>query len=454
MTKHRNYDANSVDTELTFGIDGNMIKSVSGGFETRNNADDAYSDLRVKNVQAVDAHFTGDMVVDGVQYVGEISATKAKTFKAAINTVPTTTTGDGGGLEVVTGGALAGGAAGGLPGASITVALTDAQAALAGFTDITDSIGGAKNIDLLSGNTGTEVAALIDAVADIGASWAGDTLTITSDAGNITVCTVKKYTGETLVYDKDNDSFNLSTFLNLASGKGIKLNDVDILSASTALTVPYGGTGKATLTDHAVLLGSGTGTVTEIVGLDNQFVAGNTGADASFKYVQHVRKSDGTAIITIDSNGKANVPADYETANLTDDTLMNKQYIDKQIAAGIGGVNREATVTADSVESIFSVGTALPSPSGKIRLSKTVIKVGTIFSGNSVAGLRITDGANILVPFGVIDITDTTYNQHGGMCLTDIKGDTLKVEFRTAADAGTAIPTAGALEIVVENTQT
>ena len=58
------------------------------------------------------------------------------------------------------------------------------------------------------------------------------------------------------------------------------------LSLTSALTVPNGGTGLATLTAHAVYVGNGTSAPTAVsVGATNTVLHGNTGADPSFSAV-------------------------------------------------------------------------------------------------------------------------------------------------------------------------
>lgn len=55
------------------------------------------------------------------------------------------------------------------------------------------------------------------------------------------------------------------------------------LAASTAVTVPSGGTGRATLTAHAVIVGEGTSAVNQIgPGTTGQMLLGATGADPAF----------------------------------------------------------------------------------------------------------------------------------------------------------------------------
>lgn len=53
--------------------------------------------------------------------------------------------------------------------------------------------------------------------------------------------------------------------------------------AQGLVTVPYGGTGLITITDHGVMVGSGTGNVTPLaVGTNGQVLVGSTGADPVF----------------------------------------------------------------------------------------------------------------------------------------------------------------------------
>jgi hypothetical protein len=61
------------------------------------------------------------------------------------------------------------------------------------------------------------------------------------------------------------------------------------LGSVASLAVAQGGTGAATLTDHGVLLGSGTGAVTPTaVGATGEVLIGNTGADASWSATPRV----------------------------------------------------------------------------------------------------------------------------------------------------------------------
>lgn len=66
--------------------------------------------------------------------------------------------------------------------------------------------------------------------------------------------------------------------LTIANGSGT----IDI-SLNAPISVPNGGTGLTSITDHAVVVGSGVAPITELtVGTDGQILLGATGADPSF----------------------------------------------------------------------------------------------------------------------------------------------------------------------------
>lgn len=62
------------------------------------------------------------------------------------------------------------------------------------------------------------------------------------------------------------------------------------VSAVSILTVPQGGTGAGTFTDHGALIGSGTGAITALtVGTDGQLLVGDTADDPVFATVNAAR---------------------------------------------------------------------------------------------------------------------------------------------------------------------
>jgi hypothetical protein len=77
----------------------------------------------------------------------------------------------------------------------------------------------------------------------------------------------------------------------------------------TAVNVAQGGTGASTLTDHGVLVGSGTGAVTALtVGTNGQLLIGSTGADPVFATLDcnnGLGCTIGAGTLTIDFDGGA-----------------------------------------------------------------------------------------------------------------------------------------------------
>lgn len=68
-------------------------------------------------------------------------------------------------------------------------------------------------------------------------------------------------------------------------------------SSSGILDVPHGGTGRATLTNHGVLVGAGTSAITQLsVGATGTVLAGSTGADPAFTATPSVTTLTATTI--------------------------------------------------------------------------------------------------------------------------------------------------------------
>jgi len=58
---------------------------------------------------------------------------------------------------------------------------------------------------------------------------------------------------------------------------------INAIGSNIPIEITKGGTGLATITDHGVLVGSGTGAITPLtVGTDGQVLVGSTGADPVF----------------------------------------------------------------------------------------------------------------------------------------------------------------------------
>ena len=86
---------------------------------------------------------------------------------------------------------------------------------------------------------------------------------------------------------------------------------IDDLQLTTQLSVSYGGTGATSLTDHSVLVGSGTSAVTALtVGTNGQVLVGSTGADPVFANI-----TAGTAMTVTEGTGTLELSSTGTTLN-------------------------------------------------------------------------------------------------------------------------------------------
>jgi len=100
------------------------------------------------------------------------------------------------------------------------------------------------------------------------------------------------------------------------------------------LTVPNGGTGVATLTDHGILLGSGVGAITPLgVATNGQLPIGSTGADpvlATLTEGANITITNGAGSITI--NGTAAGVSWAEVTSVTQAMAVDTGYIANNVA--------------------------------------------------------------------------------------------------------------------------
>lgn len=121
------------------------------------------------------------------------------------------------------------------------------------------------NIDI-PGTLDVTGAATLDSTLDV----VGATTLAELDVDNI------KINGNTISSTDTNGNINLTP-----DGTGVIAGTE--LTLTTDLAVAHGGTGASSLTDHSVLVGSGTAAVTAItVGTNGQVLLGSTGADPAF----------------------------------------------------------------------------------------------------------------------------------------------------------------------------
>jgi hypothetical protein len=125
------------------------------------------------------------------------------------------------------------------------------------------------------------------------------------------------------------------------------IDSSQVITLANALTVPNGGTGAATLTDHGVVLGSGAAAVSvTAVGTDGQLLIGATGADPAFAALT---STGSTLTYTTGANTlNIDIAAPVTVANGGTGRTSHTAY-----AVLCGG-----TTTTGAQQSIASVGTS------------------------------------------------------------------------------------------------
>lgn len=190
------------------------------------------------------------------------------------------------------------------------------------FTDINvtgGSISGAVSTELYTASTDPAVnAAVTTAIVD---GYNGVVITLTG-AGNAqilqspTSTTVKRF----IVFNNDTSGANTITVngITLAAGKGQPFvwdgtawGPTDIGITSIPVPAIEGGSGASTLTDHGVLLGSGTSAFTPMaVGATGEVIIGQTGSDP-------IWSSTATCNLTLPETGKITISPTLTTTDHT-----------------------------------------------------------------------------------------------------------------------------------------
>jgi len=136
------------------------------------------------------------------------------------------------------------------------------------------ALGAATNGQIPIGSTGVDpVLATITQ---------GTGITVTNGAGTITIATTISQGIVTI--NGDSGSVTGTTVTLTGGTTGLTFGGVSTtMTMAGTLVVSNGGTGRATLTNHGVLVGAGTSAITQLaVGATGTVLAGSTGADPSF----------------------------------------------------------------------------------------------------------------------------------------------------------------------------
>jgi hypothetical protein len=171
------------------------------------------------------------------------------------------------------------------------------------------------------------------------------------------------------------------------------------INAPFPLTVPQGGTGRATLTAHGVLVGEGTSAVTQLTaGSNGQVLVGSTGADPVFATLT------GTNGITF-TTGAGSLAINGAASTAFTWTVITGAT--QAIAAGNGYIaNRSSLITltlpatsaVGDTYSVANINTALgwniaQNASQNIIFGNTTTTTGT---GGSLASTAIGDTVTII----------------------------------------------------------
>lgn len=193
---------------------------------------------------------------------------------------------------------------------------------------------------------------------DAGATLAGDIITEAAGAAGVKVMDV--------TINDDDISAGVSGVLGIGTIEvghasdttvsRVSAGDINIegniayRAGGTDVPVADGGTGVGTLTDHCVIVGSGTGAVTVLsVGADDQVLRGSTGADPAFGALDDGDIPDSHSH-TADSIGALEVDSGTEVATFTVAAVAGTNYVGAMQTSLITFTNVVETFTDGSDE--------------------------------------------------------------------------------------------------------
>ncbi len=208
-------------------------------------------------------------------------------------------------------------------------------------------------------------------------------------------------------------------------------------SFSTA-SVAGGGTGRATLTTHGVLVGEGTAAIAQLaVGTTGQVLVGSTGADPAFgssvgalTFTGAITPSSTAGIVGTTTNDSANAgsvgefptPSDLSSVPLTSGTAANGSSI--SLTAGDWDVSGSCLFTsaASTTSTIWTCGISTTSATRPASFSQeNVLQLSTA---------QTNVGSQMSTPVVRISVASTTTVYLVGMCSFGTSTETLSGKMR------------------------
>ncbi len=248
------------------------------------------------------------------------------------------------------------------------------------------SLGVATNGQIPIGSTGTTPV--------LSTITAGANITVTNGAGVITIASAA----------------STGTVTSLTAGTGITLTPSPItttgsIALTIPVTVPDGGTGQITNTNHGVLLGQGASAIIATsVGATNTVLLGNTGADPSFGTVPNAALTNDSVTLSSGNNitvtgGGPLVLGGTASFNLTGTT---------QFALQVGNAGGSLTSLPVGATNTVLLGNTGANPSfGTVSNAALTNSSITLANGNNIT---VTGSPVSLGGTATIAVTGTTNN--------------------------------------------